>query len=61
MDQEAIEKIKNHLKLIEAQAAIMVSELKPDSLWLSDQQRQLDIIKQAVTQIGIIRDFNSGS
>ena len=61
MNQAGIEKIKNHLKLIEAQAAIMASELKPDSLWLSDQQRQLDIIKQAVTQIGIIRDFNSGS
>ncbi len=57
MNQEKIDRLKNYLKLIEAQAATMASELRPGNLWGSDESRKLGVIQDAVTQITIICDY----
>ncbi len=57
MNAETIEKLKNYLRLIQAQAATMAGELQPGNLWGSDESRKLGVIQDAVTQITLIRDY----
>ena len=57
MEPETIERIKQYLKLIEAQAVTLSAELRPGNLWGSDESRKLGVIQDAVTQITIFRDY----
>ena len=56
MNPDTIERMKNYLKLIEAQAATLASELRPGNLWGSDESRKLGVIQESVTKLTMLRD-----